>query len=61
MVEKFIKYEQYMFFIIEQIEASIWAQAHLDLFYVALLCHNPSAFYSSEAAFSTASFITFLH
>lgn len=25
MAEKYIKYEQYMFFIIEQIEANMWA------------------------------------
>lgn len=25
MAEKYIKYEQYIFFIIEQIEANIWA------------------------------------
>lgn len=64
VAEKYIKYEQYILFIIEQIQTNTHALAHLDLCSkccIALLCHNPSELPASEAVIANSSSKMFLH
>lgn len=64
VAEKYINYQQYIFFSIERTQTNLRALAHLDLCSkccIVLLCHNPSELPATEAAITNSSSKMFLH